>query len=186
MIEREMGGPQGDHPHSPRRVYASLLPAVTRSRFPSILLYCHTSGGWLLEEMQWKWFSPSMFLFSNQSAPSSLPLKRNIEEAFIRKGRRCPLLLGNHKKKSLQAQLESLLARFSQKPSCSCKVLCVAITEMHGGRIEGLPHPSTPLFHPLSMLFKPQMNGVLRPICLLFIYFIYLLSIYLWRQGFSV
>lgn len=181
MIEREMG----DHPHSPRRVYAYLPPTLTRIRFPSILLYCHTSGGWLLEETQCKCFAVSMFLSSNQSAPSPLPLKHNIEEAFIRKGRRCPLLLGNYKKKSLQALLQSLLARFSKKTSCSCKVLCVAVTEMHGGRIEGLLHPSMPLSHTLSMLFKPQMNGVLRPICLLFIYFIYLF-IYLLRQGFSV
>jgi hypothetical protein len=112
-----------------------------------------------------------MFFFSssNQSTPSSTPLKHNIE-AFIRKGETVPAVARQPGEKKLQAQLQSQLARFSQKPSCSCKVLCVALADMYGGWIDGLLHSSAPFFPTPSLptLVNPKINGVLRPcfVCL--------------------
>lgn len=73
--------------------------------------------------------------FFKSKGPFVPPLKHNIE-AFIRKGETVPAVARQPEKKKLQAQLQSQLARFSQKPSCSCKVLWVALADMHRGWVD--------------------------------------------------
>lgn len=182
MIEREMGGPQGDHPHSPRRVYASLPPpALTRSRFRSILLYCHTSGDWLLEETQWKWSAVSMFLSSNQSAPSSLPLKHNIEEAFIRKGRRYPLLLGNHKKNRCKPSYGRCWRDFPRNLAALAKFFVSSNRNAWWEDRRSSSSFNAPFPRLVYTLQAPDEWSLETNL-----FIIYLLFIYLLRHGFSV